>query len=156
MIDLSIIEPDLGQIAQGDRLASDDWQLDTDGLEHRGTGYFIARDALAARRNDGLWEWPLHLAEKSWCAPRSFREAFLAALDHFGIERDASLPKSFAVAFGIGTGTRTSSAQTDFVALGDLVRPKPVERKRPAAIEPRSAARGRITERNRMAVGARA
>ena len=155
--------------------AVSDWQLDADGLEHRRTGYFIARDALGARRPDGLWEWPLHLAEKSWYSPAAFRAAFLAALDRFGIERDALLSHSFAVGVGMRTGSAAGS-QAGFVGLGELVRPKlvhdqpvnaksgeakpvqakPAERNRPDASESRSAARGRRAERGRVAVGARA
>ena len=161
MIDLKTIDAGSSDAVSG----RGDWRLDAEGLEHRGTGYFIARDALGARRRDGLWEWPLHLAEKSWCAPAAFRAAFLAALDRFGIARDDLLSRSFA----LGVGTRAGSgaaAQAGFVALGDLVRSKPaqsvpspskpVERTRPAAGEPRSAARGRMAERGRVAVGARA
>lgn len=98
-----------------------DWRLRADGLEHRDTGYFIDRDALAARRPDGHWEWPLHLSEKSWCGVRSFREAFSAALGAFGIAPDRKLTLSFALGFG----TRVGGAAPDaFVPLADLVRPR--------------------------------
>ena len=96
-----------------------DWRLHADGLEHRETGYFIDRDTLNARRPDGYWEWPLHLSEKSWCGVRSFREAFTAALDVFGIAPDRKLTLSFALGFG----TRVGGAAPDaFVPLADLVR----------------------------------
>jgi hypothetical protein len=96
-----------------------DWRLHVDGLEHRETGYFIDRDTLNARRPDGHWEWPLHLSEKSWCGVRSFREAFTAALDTFGIAPDRKLTLSFALGFG----TRVGGAAPDaFVPLADLVR----------------------------------
>ena len=121
-----------------------DWRVALDGLEHRETGYFIARDAIAMRRGD-LWEWPMHLAEKSWCTPRSFREAFLAAVAAFGVAPDAGLSQSFAVAFGLVSGAGTRRSDAGFVALGDLVRPKPVSsgvaRKRNPAGEFRLAAR---------------
>ncbi len=78
-----------------------EWSVQEDGLEHRGTGYFIARGAVAARRAERLWDWPLQMAEKGWCRPSLFREAFLAALDRFGIERDTDLTRSFALGFGI-------------------------------------------------------
>ncbi|MGU3359230.1 hypothetical protein ACLBWX_02735 [Methylobacterium sp. M6A4_1b] len=121
-----------------------DWRVATDGLEHRETGYFIARDVIAMRRGD-LWEWPMHLAEKSWCTPRSFREAFLAAVAAFGVSADPSLSQSFAVAFGLVAGAGARRGDTGFVALGDLVRPKPAgagaSRKRNPAGEPRLAAR---------------
>ena len=45
--------------------ANDDWTVTPEGLEHRGTGYFIGRDELGHRRADGLWTWPLHMADGS-------------------------------------------------------------------------------------------
>ena len=121
-----------------------DWRVAADGLEHRETGYFIARDTIAQRRGD-LWEWPMHLAEKNWCTPRSFREAFLAAVAAFGIDLDAALSQSFAVAFGLVTGAGTRRVDAGFIALGDLVRPKPVSsgaaRKRNPAAEARPTKR---------------
>ncbi|WP_298966612.1 hypothetical protein [uncultured Methylobacterium sp.] len=103
-----------------------DWSVLADGLEHRATGYFIARDALAARHPDGYWEWPLHLSEKEWCGVRSFREAFLAALDAFGIAADQRLSLSFALGFGTRVG---GPAPDEAVRLGDLVRLKPPARR---------------------------
>lgn len=76
------------------------WVVAPDGLEHAATGYFIAREALGARRPDGLWEWPLHMAGKAWCAPAAFRAAFLAALRRFGVGGDADLARSFLAAAG--------------------------------------------------------
>lgn len=104
------------------RFENSGWRVLDDGLEHRGTGYFIARDVLAMRRRGDLWEWPLQLSEKSWCALRPFREAFLNALDAFGIERDAFLAYSFAV--GFGTRAQNGSTGPDFVTLGALVQPR--------------------------------
>lgn len=133
--------------------ANDDWQLSIEGLEHRATGYFIERAALSARRSDGLWSWPLQLAEKSWCTPRLFREAFLVALARFGLIPDPALTRSFAVGFG----TRPALGKHDgFVALGELVRPKSAARKRPveAKAPPRQPVRGRAGER--MQAGASA
>ena len=98
-----------------------DWSVYADGLEHRGTGYFIDRAALAARRAERLWEWPLQMAEKRWCRPSLFRDAFLAALDRFGIARDADLTRSFALGYGI-RATDTPSGD-GFVALGVFLRP---------------------------------
>jgi hypothetical protein len=108
-----------------------DWSVRADGLEH-GNGYFIARGALAARRAERLWDWPLQMAEKRWCRPSLFREAFLVALDRFGIERDADLTRSFALGYGI----RAADAPTadGMVPLADLLRPReaPVPAPRPA------------------------
>ncbi|MDR7036737.1 MULTISPECIES: hypothetical protein [Methylobacterium] len=104
---------------------NDDWTLSDEGLEHR-TGYFIERDALAQRREENLWAWPLHMAEKRWCTPSLFREAFLVALDRFGIGRDAQLAPSFAVGIGIRAGQ--GAVGEGFVALAEIVRPR-----RPAA-----------------------
>ena len=72
------------------------WTLTASGLEHA-NGYFIPRDEIRARRDDGLWAWPLHMAEKLWCAPRPFAEAFLRALLAFAVEPDAELARSLAV-----------------------------------------------------------
>ncbi len=118
-----------------------DWRLREDGLEHRGTGYLIAREEMDYRRSDGLWTWPMQLAEKAWCAPTGFRRSFLAALDHYGIAPDAELARSFAVGFGLhDPGQRKNDG---FVALGELVRARNPERKRAAAGEPRRTGRER-------------
>lgn len=133
--------------------ANADWQLSAEGLEHRATGYFIERAALSARRGDGLWAWPLQLAEKSWCTPRLFREAFLVALDRFGLAADAALARSFAIGFGM----RPAQGSRDgFVALADLIRPKSTARKRPA--EAKAAQRQPVRDRagERVAIGASA
>ncbi|ACA20552.1 conserved hypothetical protein [Methylobacterium sp. 4-46] len=117
-----------------------DWILSEDGLEHRATGYFIARGSLGAKRPDGYWDWPLHLSEKAWCGVRSFREAFLAALQAFGIAPDPKLTLSFALGFG----TRLPAPETEgFVPLADLVRLAPPPRRRAAAARaPRALALG--------------
>jgi hypothetical protein len=117
------------------------WRLLPDGLEHRDTGYFIESEVLGRRRHDGLWEWPMHLSEKRWCAPRLFREAFLAALDAFGVARDAELARSFVAGFGAVAGPSRASP-AEFVALGDVFARKPSARRpMPSAKSP--AARGR-------------
>jgi len=75
--------------------ANDHWTVTLEGLEHRGTGYFIPRDELGHRRSDGLWTWPVHMAEKLWCAPAHFTEAFMQAVRAYGLEADAGLALSF-------------------------------------------------------------
>ena len=75
--------------------ANDDWTVTRDGLEHRGTGYFIPREELGHRRSDGMWTWPVHMAEKLWCAPAQFAEAFMQAVRAYGLEADAGLALSF-------------------------------------------------------------
>src|SRR3954469_20779079 len=104
---------------------NDDWCLSGEGLEHRATGYFIPRESIGSRRREGLWDWPLHMAEKRWCTPSLFREAFLVALDRFGIARDGLLGQSFALGFGIRAGQGTEGGHGSFVSLGEIVRPKP-------------------------------
>ncbi|MET0531550.1 MAG: hypothetical protein ABW003_25005 [Microvirga sp.] len=69
-----------------------------DGLEHKKTGYFIDRDSLGQRRDDGLWTWPLHMAEKSWCAMTPFAEAFSCAASVYDVETGADLARTFKVA----------------------------------------------------------
>ncbi|HEY8382017.1 MAG TPA: hypothetical protein VIL09_07710 [Microvirga sp.] len=77
---------------------NEDWLVGPAGLEHKGTGYFIEREALGSRRADGLWSWPLHMAEKSWCRMAPFMEAFSCAAAVHGVEADVALARSFSVA----------------------------------------------------------
>ncbi|MGU3662852.1 hypothetical protein ACLBX9_01485 [Methylobacterium sp. A49B] len=109
----------MSNAAEVELFGNDDWSVQADGIEHRGTGYFIAREVLSARRAEGLWDWPLQMAEKRWCRPSLFREAFLAALDRFGIGRDADLLRSFALGYGIRAVV--SPASEAFVTLGDVL-----------------------------------
>ncbi|QGY02870.1 hypothetical protein MMSR116_14000 [Methylobacterium mesophilicum SR1.6/6] len=109
----------MSNAAEVELFGNDDWSVQADGIEHRGTGYFIAREVLSARRAEGLWDWPLQMAEKRWCRPSLFREAFLAALDRFGIGRDADLLRSFALGYGIRAVV--SPAAEAFVTLGDVL-----------------------------------
>ncbi|SFG49739.1 hypothetical protein [Methylobacterium gossipiicola] len=122
-----------------------EWTVLPDGLEHRASGYFIDRDVIGMRRGD-LWEWPLQLAEKSWCRPLPLREAFVAALNAFAIPRDANLAASFATGFGLKAGPGSVKAADDFVILGDVLRPKRqtsnAVRKRASASEGRVSGRG--------------
>jgi hypothetical protein len=101
-------------------LAGTGWQLQPEGLEHAPTGYFIEAGALGSRRADGHWEWPLHMAEKAWCAPLAFRDAFLAALTAFGVRPDARLAESFALARGEREARVAQPTQDRFVLLGEL------------------------------------
>lgn len=134
--------------------ANADWQVMSDGIEHRQTGYFIERGTIDRRRDGLLWEWPLHLGEKSWCAPRPLLEAFFAALDRFGIVADADLAESFAIGFSLRPVTGGAAAQDGFVALGDIVRPqRSASRKRPAKPEMRVASRRDPVDRRRIVVG---
>jgi hypothetical protein len=115
-----------------------EWSVQEDGLEHRGTGYFIARGTVDARRAERLWDWPLQMAEKSWCRPSLFREAFLAALDRFGIERDGDLTRSFALGFGLrATDDRAAEG---FVKLSEVLRPREAPVRTPARRAVRSYA----------------
>jgi hypothetical protein len=118
MIDL---HPDETRTTVDALFGNAEWTVVEDGLEHRASGYFIPRDVIGMRRGD-LWEWPLHLAEKTWCKALPFREAFLAALSTFGIARDAGLAPSFAIGFGLRAGPGPAKAADDFVALGDVLR----------------------------------
>ena len=114
-----------------------EWRVIADGLEHRGTGYFIARDGLGRRSETGLWEWPLHLAEKSWCSLRPFREAFHAAADLFDLKRDEALAQSFVTGFGLRMGQGGQTGSEGFTKLAELVRPKSIDRRRPAPTDGR-------------------
>jgi hypothetical protein len=117
-------EDPMSDVADAELFGNDDWSVSADGLAHRGTGYFIGRDAVAARRAEGLWEWPLQMAEKSWCRPSLFREAFLNALAQFGIARDAGLTRSFALGYGIRAVE--APAPDTFVTLADVLKPRTV------------------------------
>jgi hypothetical protein len=75
-----------------------EWALTLAGLEHHRTGYFIEAGQIGERRPDGLWAWPVHMAEKPWCRPETFAEAFLQAVAAGGLLADADLARSFAVA----------------------------------------------------------
>lgn len=113
----------MGDAVSAELFRNAEWSVQEDGLEHHGTGYFIARDVVAARRAESLWDWPLQMAEKAWCRPSLFREAFLAALDRFGIERDGDLIRSFALGFGLRAVEDRGVAE-GFVKLSDVLRPR--------------------------------
>jgi hypothetical protein len=77
---------------------NEEWLVTEDGLEHKATGYFIERESIGQRREDGLWTWPLHMAEKTWCAIAPFAEAFSCAASVYNIETGAELAQTFKVA----------------------------------------------------------
>lgn len=77
---------------------NEEWLVTEDGLEHKRTGYFIERESLGQRRDDGLWTWPLHMAEKTWCAMTPFAEAFSCAAAVYHVETDAELAQTFRIA----------------------------------------------------------
>jgi hypothetical protein len=77
---------------------NEEWLVTGSGLEHKTTGYFIDRASVANRRDDGLWTWPLHMAEKSWCAMVPFAEAFSRAASVYDIETGADLAQTFRIA----------------------------------------------------------
>lgn len=133
-----------------------DWRVIGDGLEHRGTGYFIARESLGRRSESGLWEWPLHLAEKSWCSLRPFRDAFQAAADLFNVERDEALSQSFVTGFGLRMGQGGQGDTEGFTKLAELVRPKSIARRRPTASEGRPVPHRNVTGRKEETDTARA
>jgi len=77
---------------------NEEWLVTEDGLEHKATGYFIERESLGQRREDGLWTWPLHMAEKSWCTMAPFTEAFSCATSVYRYETGPELAQTFNVA----------------------------------------------------------
>ncbi|GBU17132.1 hypothetical protein AwMethylo_13470 [Methylobacterium sp.] len=115
-----------------------EWVVTADGLEHRDTGYDIPREAIDRRRGPELWDWPLHMAEKGWCTPSLFREAFLVALERYGIARDAALAESFALGFGIRASR--SEGEAAFARLGEILRPRTRARERVAVAPTRRLA----------------
>jgi hypothetical protein len=144
------IDQDVAQdIAQDVTLfENEEWTLTPAGLEHD-NGYFIPCDEIRARRDDGLWVWPLQMAEKLWCAPRPFAEAFMRAILAFAIEPDAELARSLATHRDRRPGLSAGSGH-GFVPLGiyadtvaGAVRPRTavdVEVDRDDALAPRRAA----------------
>ena len=151
-----MVECELNSDDNGERtlFVNAEWRVVPAGVEHRQTGYFIDRATIDRRRDGALWEWPLHLAEKRWCASRSLHEAFLAALDNFGIEQDADLARSFAIGFGLRPATAGAASHDGFVALGEIVRPqRPVSRERTAMPDIRVASRRDHGDRRRVAAG---
>jgi hypothetical protein len=77
---------------------NEEWLVTAGGLEHKDTGYFIDRQSLGDRRSDGLWSWPLHMAEKRWCTLPPFAEAFTCAAAVYDIGVDTDLARSFKAA----------------------------------------------------------
>ena len=77
---------------------NEEWLVTESGLEHKHTGYSIDRERVADRRSDGLWLWPLHMAEKQWCALAPFTEAFTCAAALYEIKLDTDLAQSFKAA----------------------------------------------------------
>ena len=77
---------------------NEEWLVTESGLEHKTTGYFIDRASVPNRRDDGLWTWPLHMAEKSWCAMMPFAEAFSCAASVYDVETGADLARTFRIA----------------------------------------------------------
>lgn len=77
---------------------NDEWSVTGHGLEHRRTGYFIDRSDLGQKREGDLWAWPLHMAEKCWCAMAPFMEAFGRAAQLYGLQTDPGLTRSFMIA----------------------------------------------------------
>ena len=78
------------------------------------------------------------MAEKRWCRPSLFPEAFLVALDRFGITRDSDLIRSFALGYGIRAVV--SPAAESFVTLADMLQPREVPAKVRVAARPATRA----------------
>jgi hypothetical protein len=113
--------------AEASRLFEDgEWIVAKDGLEHQPSGYFIAGSVLGERRPDGLWAWPLHLAQKNWCRMAALAPAFRHAVRRFGLTPDG-LEESLAEAWALqaerdawdrrATGHETALRLRDVVAL---------------------------------------
>lgn len=105
-----------------------DWRLSASGLEHKAVGYVIEADRVGDRRRDGSWSWPNHMAEKLWCEPRFFEEAFAQALVVFGHAPN-----------GLRTGSRTAP-QTARPSLEDGNMPETAPRRLGAIAAGRLAA----------------
>jgi len=98
---MSPLRKDIGMTAMAAErpiFENEEWLVTESGLEHKTTGYFIERESLANRRSDGLWTWPMQMAEKSWCAMPLFAEAFSCAASVYEIQTGAELVQSFKLA----------------------------------------------------------
>ena len=100
---------------------NEEWLVTAGGLEHKETGYYIDRDRLSDRRSDGLWSWPLHMAEKRWCTLAPFTEAFTCAAAVYEIALDTDFAKSF------------KAARCEVVGWPDMA-PKTLQEQVPAAL----------------------
>jgi len=100
-----------------------DWCVRGSGLEHKDTGYFIGRDLIGDRRDDGLWSWPVHMAEKTWVRADSFAQAFRGAIEAFDLVPDAALDASFAAGQESAGGWLPPPAGPDAIRVpGSLAR----------------------------------
>lgn len=70
------------------------WKVQKSGM---GAGdYWIEKHRLDEQRDNGLFNWPLHLCEKPWVDFQMFREAFVAALEfHFPDHDREALRRTF-------------------------------------------------------------
>jgi hypothetical protein len=139
---------------------NDAWLVTAEGLEHKGTSYFVEREAMAQRRSDGLWTWPLQLAEKSWFEAKDFTRAFLHALLAYGIRPDAALASSLAQ---LGPSARSvygevatlGEAAASVAALAEPAReamPRQVRMRRGALVATPARTVGRAAHARRIAV----
>jgi hypothetical protein len=98
---------------------NEEWLVTESGLEHKHTGYSIDRERLGDRRSDGLWLWPLHMAEKQWCALAPFTEAFTCAAALYEIKVDTDLAQSFKAARCEIVGWPRGAPNPLFGSVGD-------------------------------------
>lgn len=117
---------------------NEEWLVIESGLEHKQTGYFIDRESLGQRREDGLWTWPLHMAEKTWCAMQPFSEAFSCATSVYGVTTGAELAQTFKMARSeIAPWPRVAKQASNPVPL--IPRTLHSQGSNPIFIEPRSS-----------------
>lgn len=68
------------------------WVFDADGLEAPDQAYFIARERIDRLRPElGLYDLPLHIAEKNWCRMDHFMVVFFEAIQALANERGQAL-----------------------------------------------------------------
>jgi len=133
---------------------NEDWAVMDSGLEHKRTGYFIAKDEIASRRSDGLWSWPLHMAEKSWCGMPAFTEAFTCAAGVYGVQADADLARSLTVArcdIAVPAASRTAKKWQETMPGFDPNRMRVLQENELVPISPKSARAGEFaSDSNRL------
>ncbi|KQP50496.1 hypothetical protein ASF39_12450 [Methylobacterium sp. Leaf108] len=137
--------------------ANGEWRVTAEGIDHPRTGYVIDRAGIDRRRDGELWEWPLHLAEKSWCEPGPLRDAFMVALGRYGVAADPDLMRSFAIGFGPRFGSGRDIVDLGFTSLGEIVSRRRHGGRKPPGPLPSDVAwrRDETGDRRRVAVAGR-
>lgn len=72
-----------------------DWVVYRDRMEAADGSYTVQMYLHEKRQESELWDWPLHMAEKTWVNIETFAPAFLELLKVRGVAIDAALLMTF-------------------------------------------------------------